>query len=96
MSIPDKNNPDGLGSYGKCPSRFVERPKDQSDQEKVQPNDATASPMGHTSADQEVFDEPQEELGRKLASKSNPPQTGKSESPAKGKPVPKPGKGGKA
>ena len=73
MSIPDKNNPDGLGSYGKSPSRFVERPRDQA---KDLPNDATAAPMGHAGADQEVFDAAQQKPVRKPASPSNLPKSG--------------------
>ena len=61
MSIADKNNPDGQGSYGRVPSRFVKRPKEKSE---ALPNDATGAPMDHAYQDQEVFDETQQEQAR--------------------------------
>jgi hypothetical protein len=70
MSTPDKNNPDGLGSYGKSPSRFVGRPRGQA---KPLPNDATEGPMGSAAADQEVFEEAQREQCRKQALESSSP-----------------------
>jgi hypothetical protein len=77
MSIDQKNNPDGQGSYGQSPSRFVVRPKEKT---AIRPNDATAGPMGHTAEEQEVFDEAQ----RKKAQPQNA-----SGDPFTSKPIPK-------